>query len=57
MSKFFDQLTVRYAQKIISWRWLVLVLSLVAAFGVISGGKNLAFTSDYRVVFSDETPS
>ncbi|MBL4614480.1 MAG: MMPL family transporter [Magnetovibrio sp.] len=56
MSKFFDQLSVRYAQRIISWRWLVLVLSLVAALGVISGAKNLAFTSDYRVFFSDENP-
>ncbi len=56
MSKAIDNMIVSYAQGIIRWRWLVLALSLVAVLGIMSGGRHLAFTSDYRVFFSDENP-
>jgi uncharacterized protein len=56
MSKTIDNMIVKYAQGIIRWRWLVLALSLVAVLGVMSGGRFLTFTSDYRVFFSDANP-
>lgn len=56
MSKKIDALIVTYAQAIIRWRWLVLGLSLVAVLGLISGGRFLSFTSDYRVFFGEENP-
>ncbi|WP_343565280.1 efflux RND transporter permease subunit [Kiloniella sp. b19] len=56
MSKFMDNLWVSYGKAVIRWRWLVLLLSLVAVLGAASGGRHLAFTSDYRVFFSDENP-
>jgi uncharacterized protein len=56
MSKIIDNLIVRYAEGIIRWRWLVLALSLVAVMSIISGGRFLSFTSDYRVFFGEENP-
>ncbi len=56
MSKFIDQLSVSYANLVIRWRWLVMIAALAAVVAVASGAKNLAFTSDYRVFFSDENP-
>ncbi len=45
-----------YAQAIIRFRWLVILLSFVIAIMIASGGKHLSFDTDYRVFFSDENP-
>ena len=45
-----------YADFIIRYRWLVLLLSIVASVGIIAGAKNLAFNNDYRVFFSEDNP-
>jgi predicted RND superfamily exporter protein len=45
-----------YANWVIKWRWLVLVVSLVATILIASGGKHLTFDTDYRVFFSDDNP-
>jgi uncharacterized protein len=56
MSKVMDRLSVSYARAIVKWRWLVLLLALIATLGLASGAQFLSFTSDYRVFFSDENP-
>ncbi|MDX1737161.1 MAG: MMPL family transporter [Alphaproteobacteria bacterium] len=45
-----------YARAVVKWRWLVLLLSIVAVLGTASGGGNLSFTSDYRVFFGPDNP-
>ncbi|WP_120497154.1 RND family transporter [Kiloniella sp. EL199] len=56
MSNFMDRLSVSYAKGIIRWRWLVLLVTILATLGVASGGRFLSFTSDYRVFFGDDNP-
>ncbi|MDE0725849.1 MAG: hypothetical protein OSB82_05165, partial [Alphaproteobacteria bacterium] len=56
MSKAMDGWSVAYGQFIVKWRWMVILLSVLAAVGLGTGGRNLAFTSDYRVFFSDQNP-
>jgi len=51
-----DGWSVAYGQFIVKWRWMVILLSVLAAVGLGTGGRNLAFTSDYRVFFSDQNP-
>ncbi len=45
-----------YSNLVIKWRWLVILLSVVGAMLIASGGKHLTFDNDYRVFFSDENP-
>ncbi|BCD99764.1 efflux RND transporter permease subunit [Marinagarivorans cellulosilyticus] len=46
----------RYAEAVIRFRWLILLASLAIIFVAASGGKNLAFTDDYRAFFAKENP-
>lgn len=46
----------RYAEWVVRYRWLVIVLTVIATMALAAGGKNLAFTNDYRVFFSKENP-
>lgn len=46
----------RYAAWIVRYRWLVIALTVIATLALAAGGKNLAFTNDYRVFFSKENP-
>jgi uncharacterized protein len=45
-----------YARWVIRWRWLIIVLSIVAAGLIASGAKNLWFATDYRTFFSKDNP-
>ncbi|PCI26579.1 MAG: RND transporter, partial [SAR324 cluster bacterium] len=45
-----------YAHWVIRWRFLVLFISIAIALAVASGGKNLSFSTDYRVFFSKTNP-
>lgn len=45
---------VRYAQWIVKYRWLVILLTILLLAAAGSGGRFLAFTNDYRVFFSKE---
>ena len=49
-------LVVRYAQWITRHPWLVMLLSILLVFGAASGGRFLAFKTDYRVFFSSDNP-
>jgi len=56
MSKYIDNLSVKFGEAVVRWRWLVLIATLLAAIGVASGARNLTFTSDYRVFFGADNP-
>ncbi|MDX8389565.1 MAG: MMPL family transporter [Mariprofundaceae bacterium] len=45
-----------YGEWIVRWRWPVIILSILMALGAASGGRFLAFNTDYRVFFSDDNP-
>ena len=47
---------VRYARAVIKYRWLAIALSLFVAGIAASGAKNLGFSTNYRVFFSNENP-
>lgn len=46
----------RYGNWIVRFRWLVLLISVVSVLGLMSGGRFLTFTNDYRVFFSKDNP-
>ena len=51
-----DQMVVSYTKWVIRWRWPILILTLIFAGLVGSGGKNLFFDASYRVFFSKDNP-
>lgn len=51
-----DNLITRYAQSVIRFRWPILVITTLLVGFAAFGGKNLAFTTDYRVFFSEGNP-
>ncbi len=46
----------QYARWVVRWRWLILILTIGLVMLLGSGGKNLEFTNDYRVFFSEDNP-
>ena len=46
----------KFASLVISWRWVVILLMLVLIGLSASGGRFLAFSTDYRVFFSEDNP-
>ena len=46
----------RYAQFILSHKWIVIVVTLLAIAGMGAGARHLTFTNDYRVFFGEENP-
>jgi len=46
----------RYAQWITRHPWLVMLTAILLVMGAASGGKYLAFKTDYRVFFSADNP-
>ncbi|MBL1275420.1 MAG: MMPL family transporter [Ectothiorhodospiraceae bacterium] len=47
---------VRYAQWVTRHPWLVMLAAVLLIMGAASGGKHLAFKTDYRVFFSADNP-
>ncbi len=45
-----------YTRLIIRWRYLVLILTLLAVGLATSGGRLLTFDNDYRMFFGDDNP-
>ena len=46
----------KYAEGVVKFRWIFLILSLLMMFVAASGAKNLLFNNDYRIFFSAEDP-
>ena len=51
-----DRFAVGFAQTIIKYRWLVILLALLLVAVGAAGGKNIGFSTNYRIFFSDENP-
>jgi len=46
----------RYAEWVVKWRWLLMMISILSVLLLGSGGRLLAFNNDYRVFFSPDNP-
>ena len=44
----------KYAEQVMKFRWLIIVVSFLAILGAAVGAKNLFFNNDYRIFFSAE---
>ena len=44
----------KYAEQVMKFRWLIIIVSLLAILGAAAGTKNLFFNNDYRIFFSPE---
>ena len=49
-------MVTEYAKAVIRWRYLILLLTLVWVGIAASGGRFLAFTTDYRAFFAEGNP-
>ncbi|MGJ8668485.1 MAG: efflux RND transporter permease subunit [Oceanococcus sp.] len=56
MSKLIDTRITQFAEAMLRWRWLILVLSLLIVTGMLSGAGKLTFSTDYRVYFGPDNP-
>ncbi|MCH9696196.1 MAG: outer membrane lipoprotein-sorting protein [Gammaproteobacteria bacterium] len=59
MSKLFqsiDQFAVALTQRVVRFRWLVILVTVLGAIAAGSAAQNLEFANNYRVFFSDENP-
>ena len=45
-----------YVAFILRWRWIVLILTLLLAFGLAPGMGKLGLNNDYRIFFSEDNP-
>ncbi len=45
-----------FADAVLKYRWLLILLSLLLVGLLASGGKNLSMTTNYRVFFSEDNP-
>ena len=52
----FEQFILNYVDKVIRYKWLVLITSILITVLAVIGAKNLRIDTDYRVFFSDENP-
>ena len=54
--KAIDRFAAALTRRVIERRWLVILFSLALAVAAGSGAKNLEFSTNYRVFFSDANP-
>ena len=52
----FQQATVSYTRWIIRWRWAVVAITILAAFGIGYGAQGLYFNTGYRAFFDEDNP-
>ena len=45
-----------YAEWVVRWRWPVIIVTILLTLAAASGGRFLAFNTDYRVFFSADNP-
>ncbi len=51
-----NKAVVKYAEWVIRWRWLVMLVTVLATLAMTYGMSKAYFKSDYRVFFSEENP-
>lgn len=49
-------MVIKYAEWILRWRWVVILLTLISLMALASGARFLEFTNDYRVFFGEDNP-
>ncbi len=54
--KSIDRLAEGLARLVIRFRWTVVIVAILSAVTIASGGRFLEFANNYRVFFSDENP-
>ena len=54
--KAIDRFAAALTRRVIARRWLVILLSVAIAAAAGSGASKLAFSTNYRVFFSDANP-
>ena len=54
--KAIDRFAAQLTRRVIARRWLVILFSLALAVAAGSGARNLEFSTNYRVFFSDANP-
>lgn len=54
--KAIDRFAAAWTKRVIARRWLVILLSLALAVAAGSGARNLEFSTNYRVFFSEANP-
>ncbi len=52
-----DKVVIGYARFVTRFHWLVLLISLAIGLSLLSGGRFLQFTNDYRYFFSEDNPN
>lgn len=56
MADRYDAFVVDLAQKVIRWRWSIIVLAILLVVATASGARFLSMSTDYRAWFSKENP-
>ena len=51
-----EKFEAKFGHWVLRHRWLIIILTLVLVFIAASGGKNLSFTTNYRVFFGADNP-
>lgn len=51
-----DNWAVSFAQYVIKWRWIMIVLVVASVMAMTAGAGRLVFDTNYRVFFSDDNP-
>ena len=51
-----DNRLVAFANKIIDYRWLVILTTLIVVIASAAGLKNYTMVTDFRVFFSEDNP-
>jgi len=49
-------MVLKYAEWLLRWRWIVILLTLTSLVALASGVRFLEFTNDYRVFFGKDNP-
>lgn len=49
-------MVTKYAEAVIRWRWIILVMTVLWVGLAASGGRFLSFTTDYRAFFAEGNP-
>jgi predicted RND superfamily exporter protein len=49
-------MVLKYAEWLLRWRWMVILLTLISLIALASGTRFLEFTTDYRVFFGKDNP-
>ncbi len=56
MNGLMDRFETGFGKWVVKYRWLIIVVTILAVFGAGSGMRFLTFNNDSRVFFSEQNP-